>query len=49
MDVIRKMINSSKPEDSVEKIIDVFARTRTNGELVEGIKNGRYLESRFRF
>ena len=49
VDVIRKMINSSKPEDSVEKIIDVFARTRTNGELVEGIKNGRYLESRFRF
>lgn len=49
VDVIHKMINSSKPEDSVEKIIDVFARTRTNGELVEGIKNGRYLESRFRF
>lgn len=42
VDVIRKATNTLKPEDSVEKILDLFARTRTNREFVEMSKKIRF-------
>lgn len=42
VDIIRKATNSLKPEDAVEKILDLFARTRTNREFVEMSKKIRF-------
>ena len=42
VDVIRKATNSLKPEDAVEKILDLFARTRNNREFVENAKRIRF-------
>ena len=35
VDLIRKATNTLKPEDAVEKILDLFTRTRTNREFVD--------------
>ncbi|PXX53519.1 transcription termination factor Rho [Hungatella effluvii] len=35
VDLIRKATNTLKPEEAVEKILDLFTRTRTNREFVE--------------
>ena len=43
VEIIRRATNSMKPEDSVEKLIDLFARTRSNQELVNEIRRRRYL------
>ncbi len=42
VDLVRKATNTLKPEDSVEKILDLFARTRTNHEFVEMSKKMRF-------
>lgn len=42
VDVIRKATNTLKPDDAVEKILDLFARTRTNWEFVEMSKKMRF-------
>lgn len=42
VDIIRKATNSLKPEDSVEKILDLFSKTRTNREFVENAKKIRF-------
>lgn len=42
VDIVRKATNTMKPEDSVEKILDLFARTRTNREFVENSKKIRF-------
>lgn len=42
VDTIRKATNSLKPEDAVEKILDLFARTRNNREFVEMAKKIRF-------
>lgn len=42
VDVIRKATNTLKPEDAVEKILDLFSRTRTNREFVETSKKMRF-------
>lgn len=41
VDIVRKATNTMKPEESVEKILDLFARTRTNREFVESSKKIR--------
>ena len=38
---MRKATNNLKPEESVEKILDLFARTRNNMEFVEMVKKIR--------
>ena len=35
VDLIRKATNTLKAEDAVEKILDLFTRTRTNREFVD--------------
>ena len=42
VDTIRKATNSMKPEESVEKILDLFSRTKTNWEFVEMAKKMRF-------
>lgn len=42
VDIIRKATNSMKPDDAVEKILDLFARTRNNKEFVENAKRIRF-------
>lgn len=42
VDIIRKATNSLKPEDAVEKILDLFARTRNNREFIEMSKKMRF-------
>ena len=41
VDIVRKSTNSLKPEDSVERILDLFAQTRSNREFVEVAKKRR--------
>ena len=41
VDIVRKATNSLKPEDSVERILDLFAQTRSNREFVEVAKKRR--------
>ena len=43
VDIVRKATNSLKPEDSVERILDLFAQTRTNREFVEVAKKTAYV------
>ncbi|MEG0215342.1 MAG: transcription termination factor Rho, partial [Hungatella sp.] len=42
VDVIRKATNSLKAEDAVEKILDLFSKTRNNREFVEMSKKIRF-------
>lgn len=42
VDIIRKATNSLKPEDAVEKVLDLFARTRNNRDFVEMSKKIRF-------
>ena len=42
VDSIRKATNSLKPEDSVEQVLNLFARTRTNKEFIEIAKKTRF-------
>ncbi len=42
VDIIRKATNTLKPEESVEKILDLFTKTRTNREFVEMAKKVRF-------
>ncbi|MCR5330050.1 MAG: transcription termination factor Rho [Lachnospiraceae bacterium] len=39
--ILRRAFNSSKADDVVEKIIGMFARTRTNAEFIDMLKNTR--------
>ena len=41
VDIIRKATNSLKPEDAVERILDLFAKTRTNRDFIENAKRIR--------
>ncbi len=43
IEIIRRATNSMKPEDSVEKILDLFSKTKTNREFVDEIRRRRYL------
>ena len=42
VDIVRKATNTLKPEEAVEKILDLFARTRSNREFVEMAKKIRF-------
>lgn len=38
VDVVRKNLSSLKAEEAVEKILDTFARTKSNAEFIERVK-----------
>ncbi len=42
VDMLRKATNSAKPEESVERILDLFAKTRTNREFIDTAKKMRF-------
>ncbi len=41
IEIIRKGLNGLKPEDAVENVLNMFARTRSNPEFVQTIKKTR--------
>ena len=41
INIMRKALNSMKPEEAVDKILDMFAKTRNNAEFVQMIKKIR--------
>lgn len=43
MDIIRKGLNGLKPEDAVENVLNMFARTRNNEEFVQTVKKNRFI------
>ena len=36
--MMRRGLNGMKPEEAVDKILDLFARTKNNGEFVQTIR-----------
>ncbi len=42
IDTIRKTLNAMKPEEAVDKLIDLFSRTRNNREFVDMVKKIRF-------
>ena len=42
VDIIRKATNTLKPEESGEKILELFARTKNNWEFAESVKKMRF-------
>ena len=42
VDVLRKATSGLKPEEAVERILDLFARTRNNREFIETAKKMRF-------
>lgn len=42
VDIVRKATNSMKADEAVEKVLDLFARTRNNREFVESAKKIRF-------
>ncbi|MCM1125942.1 MAG: transcription termination factor Rho [Lachnospiraceae bacterium] len=43
INIIRKALNGMKPEEAVDKILDMFARTRNNQEFVHMVKKIKWL------
>lgn len=42
MNIMRKALNSLKPEEAVEKILDMFSKTRNNNEFVQMVKKIKF-------
>ncbi|MBQ7584314.1 MAG: transcription termination factor Rho [Lachnospiraceae bacterium] len=42
IDIVRKALNSMKPEDATDKLIDLFSRTRSNREFIDMVKKIRF-------
>ena len=42
INTIRKALNTLRPEDSVEKILDMFVKTKNNQEFVEMVKKMKF-------
>lgn len=43
MNIIRKALNGLKPEESIDKILDLFSKTRNNQEFVNMVKKIKWL------
>ena len=41
--ILRKALNGLKPEEAVDNILNMFARTKNNGEFVEQVKKNKFL------
>lgn len=41
VDIIRRATNTLKPDEAIEKILDIFAKTRNNREFIETVKKIR--------
>lgn len=43
INIMRKALNGMKPEEAVDKILDIFARTRDNNEFVATVKKMKFI------
>ena len=43
VNIIRKGVNGLKPEEAVDRLIDMFSKTRSNAEVVRNIRLQRYV------
>ena len=43
INIIRKALNGLKPEEAVDKILDLFAKTRNNQEFVNMVKKMKWI------
>ena len=43
INIIRKAVNGLKPEESVDKILDMFTRTKNNSEFVAMVKKQKFI------
>ena len=43
VEIIRKGLNGMKAEDSADNLLNLFARTRTNAELVERVRKQKFI------
>ncbi|MGN0481443.1 MAG: transcription termination factor Rho [Lachnospiraceae bacterium] len=43
MEIIRKALNSAKPDEAAERLLDMFVKTKDNAELVEKVRRNRYI------
>ncbi len=43
INIIRKALNGLKPEEAVDKVLDMFARTRNNNEFVNMVKKIKFI------
>ena len=42
IDIVRKTLNSLKPEEATDKLIDLFSRTHSNREFIDMVKKMRF-------
>ena len=43
INIIRKALNGLKPDEAVEKVLDMFARTKNNFEFVNMVKKMKFI------
>ena len=43
INIIRKALNGLKPEEAVDKVLDMFAKTRNNQEFVNMVKKIKFI------
>ncbi len=43
INIMRKALNGLKADEATDKILDMFARTRTNGEFVQMVKKNKFI------
>ncbi|MCH5254485.1 MAG: transcription termination factor Rho [Lachnospiraceae bacterium] len=43
INIIRKALNGLKPEEAVDKVLDMFARTRSNFEFINMVKKMKFI------
>ena len=43
INIIRKAFNGLKPEEAVDKVIEMFSKTKTNKEFVDMVKKIKFL------
>ena len=43
VNIIRKGVNGLKPEEAVDRLIDMFSKTRSNAEVVRNIRLQKYV------
>ena len=43
INIIRKALNGLKPEEAVDKVLDMFTRTKNNNEFVQMVKKMRFI------
>lgn len=43
MEIVRKAINAMRPEEAIEKVLDLFVRTKENAEFVDIVRKRRHV------